>query len=144
MERALVKLSSQLREGDRFVEVTLDIAAHGLDQIRLRTANSLRAAAQAGPVSGFFCFFRLVEESYILPAGTARRARGTAVHSGRGDGKYELAVLRRVTICDCLPLLGFGVSRHIYRFCKVEYRIACHGHKVIRIGNVDYPVLAVK
>src|SRR6266496_1126060 len=144
MERALVKLACQLLPRHRFVEMTFDVAAHRFDHVGLCIAKGFRPAAQAGPVAGFLSIFRLREEGNILLARTAGWTGRPAVHSGRRNGEYKFAVLRGVAFHDRLPLLSVVVSRHIYRFCKVEYRIGCHGHKVAPGESVDYPDLAVK
>ena len=54
MKWALMKFRSQTRQGKRFVQVLLDVAAHGLHRFRRAVAaDRLRPAAQAGTVAGF-------------------------------------------------------------------------------------------
>ena len=148
-----MKFRCQARQGQRFVEVLFDVAAHCLDGFRrLVAADGFGTAAQAGTIASFFRLVGLAKEGYILASRAARWARGPAIYAGRRHGKNELAVLVGVAPEDRLPppaviaVFRAGVSQCHFRCCsEVEYRIACHNVESLRpIPAVDYPVLAVK
>ena len=118
-------------------------------------AHRLGAAAQARTVS---CLFRRLgrgKELNILPAGTPRRTRGTAVHTGGGHGKNEFAVVLGITRhYGAPPRIIYWRGRrerlwltdwHKLDTFRCEYGIRGHGKESVSSAPiVEYPILAFK
>src|SRR5579872_5394931 len=152
MERTLVKFFSQPSQGERLIQVALDVAAHGFHDFQRSVYDRFWPASQAGAKARFFRFVRLKKELYVLALGAASRARWSAVHSGGRDGEYKIAVVTGITRLNCLPergLIFFALILlnccHFIGFREIKYRIACHhAGSIGRRSSVDHPDLAVK
>src|SRR5437764_4788591 len=99
-----MKRLAQVAQRDRLIEMLRNITANRLDQFILRAApHCFRTAPQAGTISGVLSFLGTPVERDILPPRTLRSARWPAVHSSRGNGKHELAVLVAIACQHRLP-----------------------------------------
>jgi len=147
-----VKFRTQSGERERFVQMLLDVTAHGFHCLRRGIgARSLWLAAQAGTIAGFFCLSGFSEESHILAAWAPGRARRPAINTGRGYGKNKLAILFRVAAQHGVPLhvlfvlVAALVAGHFYGVNLVEYRIGRHDvESLSQQSSTDHPDLAVK
>src|SRR5579872_3665752 len=151
MKWALVKFFSQPSQGERLIQVALDVAAHGFHDFQRSVYGRFRPASQARAKARFFRFVRLTKELYVLALGAASRARWLAVHSGGRDSKDKIAVvagiasLDRIPVCGLIFLFRLPSSAHFIRFREIQYRIACHhAGSIRRRSSVDHPDLAVK
>src|SRR5579863_10164987 len=106
MERALVKFFSQPSQGERLIQVALDVATHRFHDFQSSVDDGFWAASQAGTISCLFGFVRFKKELYVLALGTASWARRPAVHSGGGDGEHKIAVVTGIASLDRFPECG--------------------------------------
>src|SRR5579872_7616728 len=106
MERALVKFFSQPSQGERLIQVAIDVAAHRLHDLERSVDDRFRPASQARAKARFFRFVRLTKELYVLALGTASRARWSTVHSGGRDSKDKIAVVAGIASLDRIPVCG--------------------------------------
>ena len=152
MERALMKFRSETRQSKRFIEVLLNIAAHGFYRSRRAAACCFGPAAQAGAITGLLGVIGLLKEGHVFPARATGRAGWPAVHASRRHGKNKITVLTGVTRQNRLPVMVLIVvvaalvaDGRFPRFRQVEYRIGRHNDEILgRPSPADHPDLAVK
>src|SRR5581483_2508709 len=142
----LAELCAQPLQGDRFVEMLLNVPANGLHHLLLRiAAEGTRAAAQAGAVAGFFRIIDSTKKGDVFTPRPTCRTGWPAINARRRHCKNKLSVLARVTIHHCLPLLVFVKTRHLNWLCRVEYLSCVHNEQSLcGVVSVGHPDLAVK
>src|SRR6266700_7619754 len=93
-------------QGNRLLQVALDVAADSANIGAARIRGGLGTAPQASAEARFFSFGGTVEEHHILAKRASRSTRWAAVHASGGDGVDEFAVLGGIALENRLPLLG--------------------------------------
>src|SRR5436305_314118 len=109
MKWALAEFFAELCQRDRLIQVLLNIAAHGFDNLLSRVPrHRFRTAAQAFAKSCALGLLRRAKERYILAPWPLRGTRWAAIYSCRRDREDELSIAGAVPRRYRLPARVFS------------------------------------